>query len=464
MNTDQTLSGPAEPPIACGSATVRPRLLRVAALVTMLVQCGASHALEFGPYGMFSINGFAEISVTRANNQCPHVHPKVLGNEVSGCQFDPDSGRHKFWTDDVVPGRRLSTRDTVFTQTQLFVGAKYDLGNGYKVKGFLSQNWRDGVADTRGFWREKNVSISHEDYGMLTVGHIVSRTWGFADYPYGTNLGLSAAWATTGAGYRNLTQAFRYTSRVLDFANGDLVLEATYDRGDKAFTIHKPRFVELWAHYGTADVVIDAMVQDTRNGGPAAFGAGVFKGLFYSPIADSKVGGSGQSVAVVQTTYRLNPEVELSGGVRHNRWSGAYAAIVVAGPPQQWNNMFNVDWGGFLNGVNNPGYPASSTDLSLGARYRMDKWTFATGLTYLGKASTSNPLERGQSNSALVNTVKADYAYDENVTLSVFAGMIHYRHQGLSPLSMPSHATLNGIDSRATKVGNWFGVSAKYSF
>ena len=440
------------------------RVLKLAFLVAALATGSVGHAIEFGPDGMFSINGFGEIVLTRANNNCPSVHPKVGGNQASGCQFDPDTDRQRIWTDDVVPGRPLGTKDTVFTQTQLWLGAKYELGNGFKIKGTLSQNWRDGRSDTRGFWREKNVALSHEDYGTLTVGHMVSRTWAFADYPYGTNLGLAYTWAATGAGYRNLTQAVRYTSRKLDVANGDVVLEATYDRGNTAFTIHKPRFIELWAHYGIEDLSIDAMYQDTRNGGPSAFGANVFKGLFYSPIADSKVGGSGQSVAVVQATYQFDPQIEFSGALRHNRWSGAYAAIVVPGAQAQWNNMFNVDWGGTLNGVANPGYPASSTDFSLGARYRMDKWTFATGLAYLGKASTSNPSERGQSNSALVNTVKAEYAYDRELSFSVFAGMIHFQHKGLSPLSMPSNATLNNIDSRATKAGNWLGVSAKYSF
>ena len=443
---------------------VRPSVPKLAMLVAGCAVSGVGHALEFGPDGMFSIKGLAEVSVTRANNQCPFTHTKAYGLRANGCQFDPDPDRQRIWADDVVPGRPLTARDTVFTQTQLWLGAKYDLPNGFKVKGMLSQNWRDGVADTRGFWREKNVEISHEDYGSVAVGHMVSRTWLFADYPYGTNLGLSAAWATSGAGYRNLTQAVRYTSRVLDVADGDVVLEATYDRGNTAFKIHKPRFIELWAHYGREGLSIDAMVQDTRNGGASSFGANVFKGLFYSPIADSKVGASGQAVAVLQATYQLNPAIELSGGVRHNRWSGAYAVIVVTGPPDQWNNMFNVNWGGTLNGVANPGYSVSSTDFSLGARYRMDKWTFATGLAYLGKASTSNPLERGQSNSALVNTLKADYAYDQNLTFSVFAGMIHFRRQGLAPISSPSNAPLNNIDARTTKAGNWFGASAKYSF
>ncbi len=454
MNLHSSMLQPAAPRTAPPAGTTRVAWLQTGLLAATLALPTASHALEFGPDGMFTINGFGEVLVTRANNQCPS----------NGCQFDPDTDRQRIWTDDVVPGRRLSSKDTVFTQTQLWLGAKYDLGNGFKIKGTLSQNWRDGKSDVRGFWRDKNVAVSHEEYGALTVGHMVSRTWGFADYPYGTNLGLSYTWAATGAGYRNLTQAVRYTSRVLDVADGDLVLEATYDRGNTAFKIHKPRFVELWAHYGRGDLSIDAMLQDTRNGTPAAFGSAVFKGPFYSPIADSKIGGSGQSVALVQAIYQLNPSVELSGAVRHNRWSGAYAAVVVNGPPQQWNNMFNVDWGGFLNGVPNPGYAASSTDWSAGARYRMDQWTFATGIAHLGKASTNNPSERGQSNSALVNTVKATYAYTKELEFSVFAGMIHYKNKGLSPLSMPSNATINDIDSRVTKAGNWFGIGAKYSF
>lgn len=424
-------------------------------IAVILTAPAAGYAIDFGPDGMFSINGFAEITVTRSNNQCP----------TGSCQFSSETDRQRVWADAVVVGRSLEKNDKVFTQQQLWLGAKYDLPNGFKIKGTLSQNWRDGSVDFPGFWREKNVAISHEEYGALTVGHMVSRTWSFADYPYGTNLGFSYAWAATGAGYRNLTQAVRYTSRVLDVANGDLVLEATYDRGRSAFKINKPRFVELWAHYGKGDLSIDAMYQDTRNGSPMAFGAGIFNGIFYDPVADSKVGGSGQSVALVQAVYQVNPRIELSGALRHNRWSGAYAVIVEPRPIGAiWNNMFNVDWGGTLNGVDNPGYAARSTDFSLGARYRMDKWTFATGLVYLGQAKTQNPSERGQSNAALINTLKAEYAYSNELKLSAFAGMVHYRKQGLSPLSMASNAFINDIDSRVTRAGNWFGLGATYSF
>lgn len=432
-----------------------PRLpSRCLAVATLLTMVNVSHAIEFGPDGMFSLNGFGEVTVTRTNNQCPS----------NNCQLSPETDRQRIWADAVVPGLPLSDDDHMFSQAQLWLGAKVDLGQGFKAKATLSQNWRDGKEDTPGFWREKNLAVSHEDYGILTVGHMLSRTWLFANYPYGTNIGLSYAWGGTGAGYRNLTRAVRYTSRVLDVAEGDVVLEATYDSGDAGFRINKPRFLELWAHYGKGDLSVDAMYQDTRNGTPSAFGAAVFKGPFYDASADSNLGGSGQSVGLIQATFQVSPKIEISGAIRRNRWSGAYAVVALDGPPVQFNFPFNVNWFGSINGVTNPGYPATSTDMSLGARYRMDKWTFATGMAYLGKSSTSNPSERGQSNNALINTLQATYKHDHGMEFSIFGGMIHYRLKGLAPLSMPSNAMINGIDSRVTKAGNWLGVGAKYTF
>ena len=424
-----------------------------AALLALVVSVPAQ-AIEFGPNGMFSLKGFGEGTVTVGNNQCP----------AEGCQLSPETDRQRIWADAVVPGRKLSTDVTGFTQFQLWFDAKYDLGGGFNIKGTLSQNWRDGSIDIPGFVRERNLALSHEDYGVLTVGETVSRTWQFADFPFGSNLGLSSAWAGTGAGYRNLTRAIRYTSRVFDVAAGDMVVEATYDRGSDDFKINKPRLFELWTHYGKGDLSIDAMYQVSRNGIPSAFGAAAFYAPFYDPSADSRLGGSGQSMAMLQAIYQYSPKIELSGAVRRNQWSGAYAVVALDGPPAQFNFPFNVDWGGTLNGVANPGYSARSTDFALGARYRMEKWTFSTGLVYIGKASTSNPSERGQSNSALVNTLGATYNYGNGWEASAFAGMIHYRLKGLAPLGMPSNATINAVDSRVTKAGNWFGVGIKYNF
>ena len=428
------------------------KMLKLSLVAGYLALPGVSHALEFGPEGMFSLTGFAEVSLTRANNQCDK------------CQFDPETDRQRLWADDVVPGRALYSKTRWFTQIQPYLGAKYNLGKGFKVEALLSQRFRDGKVDVKDYWYEKNVAISHDDYGSLRVGHMTTRAWSLTDYPYASAFGLSDAFASTGSGYGMLTNAVRYTSRIFDVAAGDLVLEATYDRGNTEFKVNKPSFVELWAHYGRGALVVDVMIQDARNGQPVAWGHAPFRGPAYSSADDAKIGGSSQSVAMVMTRYKVNPQIELTAGLRRNRWSGAYAAIINPTGPQ-WNNMFNVDWGGSLNGVDNPGYSATSTDAMLGVRYRfLEKWVAATGMAYLGKAKTDNPLERGQSNTALINTVRLGYEYGNGLQFYGQAGMVHFKQQGLAPLSMPSHAAIQQIDSRVTKSGNWFGVGAVYSF
>lgn len=427
-------------------------VFKLGGLLALLSLSQAGHAIEFGPDGMFSLTGFAEVSVGRTNNQCDN------------CQADPDTDRQRIWTDTVLVGRPLYTDDTVFTQVQPYLGLKYDLGKGYKLKGLLSQRWRDGKRDVKGFYYEKNLSVSHEDYGSLQVGHMTTRTWSTTDYPYASPYGLSNAFANTGAGYGMLTNAVRYTSRIFDIAGGDVVFEGTYDRGDTRFKVNKPRFLELWAHYGKGDLVLEAMLQDTVNGGNVAWGHAPFRGPAYNAADDAKLARTSQSVAQVLGRYKVNSQWEVMGGLRRNQWSGVYA-IQTDAATQQWNNMFNVNWGGTLNGVANPGYSAKSTDWMLGATYKIDsKWSVSTGMVYLGRAKTANPLERGQSNTALINTLRVGYDYGGGLQFNVSAGMVHFKHQGLAPLSMPSHKAIENIDSRTTKAGNWFSVGAVYVF
>jgi hypothetical protein len=179
---------------------------------------------------------------------------------------------------------------------------------------------------------------------------------------------------------------------------------------------------------------------------------------------DTKLGGSGQSIAMAMARYQIDSHYEISGGIRHNRWSGAYAVITDSGPPSQWNNMFNVDWGGYLNAVPNPGYAATSTDLMIGLRYKTGPWTAHTGMAHLGKTKTSNPSERGQSNDALINTLGLSYDYGGGLVVYGLAGMVHYDHLGLSPMSMPGNSSFTNVDSRLSTSGNWVGLGAVYVF
>lgn len=422
------------------------------AMALMLMTSVSSHAIDFGPEGMFSLTGFAKVEAQRGSNHC------------NDCQVFPLENKQRIWADDLVVGRPYGTSNTNVSLFQPWFGAKYDLGQGYKFNALVSQRWRDGKEDIPGFWYEKNFAISHDDYGSVRVGAMTTRTWSMADYPYGTNIGVADVWGSSGAGYGLLTKAVRYTSRMFDVAEGDLVLEASYDQGNRDFKIHKPQFLELYAQYHKGDLVVDAMFQDTRNGNPQAWSHGPFTSLTPNIEDDANLGGSGQSIAMVMGRYQWDARLELSGGVRLNRWSGAYAVITAPGTQAQWNNMFNVDWNGQLNGVPNPGYAATTTDFMLGARYKMGQWTAHTGLAYLGKANTKNPSERGQSNSALINTLGLGYDAGQGLQVYGFVGVVNYSKLGLAPMSMPGNSAFTNVDSRVTRSGNWAGLGAVYVF
>jgi predicted porin len=418
--------------------------------------CADLHAVDFGP---FSLNGFAKAEIQRTSNYCPD------------CSLEPEENKQRAWADALQYGREYGTETVHLTLFQPYLGFKYALGGGFKFDALLSQRWRDGDEDIPGFWYDKSIALSHEDYGSVRIGAMTTRSWSVADYPYGTYLNVSDQWASSGAGYGLLTRAVRITSRPLDVFDGDLVLEATYDIGESGWNKNKPWLLELYAQYHRGDLVVDAMIQDSRNGTPSAWGHGPFTGLTPFPQDDSRLGSSGQSIAMAMARYSIDLHWQVGGGIRFNRWSGAYAQITKSAPGQldQWNNMFNVDWWcksavPARCDVDNPGYSARSTDVLLGLRYRTGPWTASTGMVYLGEASTDNPSERGQSNSTLYNTVGLSYDWGHGLQLYGFAGIVHYGQLGLSAMSMPGNSSFSGVDSRVSRNGNWFGLGALFVF
>jgi hypothetical protein len=430
--------------------------LRLCTVAAALALPMASQALDFGP---FSLTGFAKAELTRVSDYCPK----------EDCQIDQFASKEFPWADELVQGKAYGAGTTNVTLFQPYLAAKFDLPRGFKLSGLLSQRWRDGKEDFKGFLYDASVAVGHEDYGSLRAGAMQTRAWSMADYPFGTNIGLADAWGSSGAGYGLLTRAVRYTSRPLDVAEGDLVLEATYDMGKAGWQKNKPSFWEVWAHYGRGDLGVDFMYQNARNGTPSSFGHGPFTSLFYDRRFDASLGSSGQSIAMVMATYQVDSKIEISGGMRGNRWSGAYAKFLESrtvnpGGFDIWNNPFNVDWSKDLGGGVYKGYPATSLDVVLGARYKMGKWTASTGMVHLGAAATANPTDRGQSNSATINTLGLNYDYGQGIQLYGFAGMVNYARKGLAPISMPSNSAFSNVDSRLTTRGNWFGAGAVYTF
>jgi hypothetical protein len=456
MNIEPQAARPAAP-LRSGSVGARPaRPWRLALAASGVLLSTASPAIDFGP---FSLTGFAKAEVTRVSSYCPQEN----------CQVDQFATKQFYWADELVQGRAYGAGTTHVNLFQPYLSAKFDLPRGFKVSSLLSQRWRDGKPDFKGFVYDASVALDHEDYGSLRIGAMQTRAWAMADYPFGTNIGLADAWGSSGAGYGLLTRAIRYTTRPLDVLQGDLVVEGTYDMGKQGWHKNKPQFFEMWVHYGKGDLGLDFMFQDSRNGTPNAFGHGPFTSLFYDKRFDADLGSSGQSIAMVMATYQVDSKLELSGGMRGNRWSGAYAKLlssrfVNAEGYDIWNLPFNVDWSKDLGGGVYRGYPATSLDIVLGARYRFGKWTASTGMVYLGPAATANPSDRGQTNSAALNTLGLNYDYGKGLGLYGSVGMVNYARKGLSPLTMPTNSAFTNIDSRIKTRGNWITAGAVYTF
>lgn len=483
MNIEFKPATPAAPRLGLASGALRRCALPAVVAMAAVSWATPGLALDFGP---FSLTGFAKAEVSRASKVCgggPVNNLSTVGDpSSSACQLFPGENRERPWADALVLGREYGTRNGHITLAQPYLGAKFDLPMGFKVRGLISQRWRDGKIDIPGIWYEKNISISHEDYGSLLIGAFPTRAWAFADYPFGSDFSGGDTWASTGAGYGLNTKAIRYTARTLDVFNGDLVLEATYDQGDTSFKRNKPRFLELWARYYRGPLKLDAMYQDARNGPPVAWGHAPFTGVFYDAKYDDKIGSSGQSIAMMMARYEITPNIEVGLGVRHNRWSGAYAVCIDFVEGQcRYNNFFNVDFfGRDSKGVLSPGYAVTSNDFTAGVRYVHGKWSASTGVVYLSKASTNNPSERGQANSMIKGSIGGGYNFGNGLVASVGFSATAYGLQPqtwgcnilenrpagsctLGPRSVPDNNAAGG-DARVSRYSNGVSAGVTYSF
>jgi hypothetical protein len=439
----------------------RPALAVSALALAAALAAAPAAAVDFGP---FSLTGFAKAEFTRTTNVC------------EDCQRELGEARHRRWADDIVFGKPFGTRDSDVTLFQPYLGYKQKIGRGWEAFGLLSQRWRDGKVDLDGWLYERNVGVAHEDWGRLTVGAMTTRGWSVPDFPYsfkaissdfwGGGVGAATAFSDSGAGYGLLSRAVRYMTRPVEMLGGDVLFEATYDMGKSGWKKNKPQFLELYAKYIGRELLVDVIVQSAKNGEPVAWGKAPFGGLTPFPQDDPLLGGSSQGMALLMARHVISSKIELSAGIRFNRWSGAYAVQTTPGPLGRWNNMFNVDWGGVdAQGVPNPGYAARSTDLLTGLRYRInEKMTAGLGLVYLGRATTDNPSERGQSNTLTVGAASVGYTYNQYIQVYGSVSAYQFGRKGQAPLSIPAHNAHTNIDSRVADRGNSFGIGANFNF
>ena len=429
--------------------------IRAISLALLIGFTTSAAAYEYGP---FTLRGFAKLEGSQASNQCPD------------CSEFPDEDRQRSWADELADDAEYETTTGTLSLFQPYLGTQqFHLGQGFRASGLLSQRWRDGKQDIDGVWYEMNAMLRHEYYGFLQVGAFPTRGWSVADYPHGSLVGVADAWGSSGSGYGLLTRAIRYAFPLFDVAGGDLYAEYSYDIGAPGYTVHKPQFHEIYLQYVRGQMVVDFIYQYALNGLPSSWTHGPFRGLTAEAKHEDTEGleENEQSIALLMFRDYLTSTLELFLGVRHNRWSGNSAVIVGTADNGDflWNNMFNVDWDGELNGVSNPGYPASSTDGMFGLRYTHDhQWSFSTGTVYLGVADTDNPEERGQSNAMWLTTVGAGYKLRHDWNVYGFGGYVNFKEKGLAPLSMPAHSSFTGVDSRVKTHGNWAGAGIEYVF
>jgi hypothetical protein len=452
---------PSDPSSPSGPRPTRHTAALLLSALALAAATAPARAIDFGP---FSLTGFAKAEFTRTTNVC------------EGCQREDGEARHRRWADDIVFGRPFGTRDSDVTLVQPYLGYKQNVGKGWQVFALLSQRWRDGKVDLDGWLYERNVGLTHEDWGRLTVGAMTTRGWSVPDFPnsfnaissdfWGGGGASTPAWSDSGAGYGLLSRAVRYMSRPVEMFGGDVLLEATYDIGKSGWKKNKPQFLELYAKYIGRELLVDVIVQSAKNGEPVAWGKAPFGGLTPFPEDDALLGSSSQGMALVMVRHVIDGRIEVSGGIRFNRWSGAYAVQTTPGPLGRWNSMFNVHWGGFdANGVPNPGYAARSTDLMLGSRYRInEKMSAGLSLVHLGKAATDNPFERGQSNTLTVGTASIGYSLHKQLQVYGTASAYQFGRLGQAPLSIPAHTSFTNIDSRVADRGNSVGLGVNVNF
>lgn len=360
----------------------------------------------------------------------------------------------------------------------LSVGYAHEFDNAVKIEGRVTGRMRNNDADIFDHWViDAYGGISHPTAGSLHAGKMASRSWTRSDsfaYP----VGLSSPWAESGAGYGVFPQAVRYATREFETSLGKLRFEATVARAKRRAPINvgtvitkapSPEAYEIFVQFSNEKNLIELIYQDSKGGRQSSFA----KGAFYGAQGDTN-GPSGspgyrapdQSVLILQGTHWFNPQWNLSYGIKRNRWSGQQQQCDY-GPVSAIAFACYWDQPGFNYAVNAKLYSASSTDLMAGVSHVRNLWTFTAGAVQMRKASTKNPTEWGQSNSAVFANLgvyrKLPELYKD---LEVYAGVgrVTFDRQGPAPLSMPNNTAFFGADPRTAKsaVGYTIGANLKF--
>lgn len=326
----------------------------------------------------------------------------------------------------------------------------------------------DGAMLKRDF-TEAFFGISRPDLGALKLGTQLSRSWSRSD-AFSFPVGLSNAWADSGAGFGIFPKALRATSPMFIDGSGKLVAEITLathkrntflveqDRATEtgvAFNPNptKPRALEVFLQFSDSKNLIELTVQSAKGAKQSAFGKSALIGWIGDPdtipgvpSTPRNASAPSQSVVMLQGNHWPDPQNMFTWGLRRSQWSGSTASCNYSVAMAQC--IFGLD-PGFNYGPASEsylGFKARSFDALLGWSHYRGLYTYTIGAVYFGTASSENPIEWGQSNSAVhVNLGIARKIPEIHKGLTVTWGVSasHFNRIGPAPLSMPNNNFIN---------------------
>lgn len=422
---------------------------------------------------LWEISGFMKLEATRAG-----VAPRRVPPGDSLYLFD---ARNAFTTPPSAP--LVERRSSTLSLQQLTLGVSHETDSAVTYEARATYRWRAEADPGQWFrtpdidyrfggglsgtdWYEKLIGVSRPDLGHLRYGTQLSRSWARSD-SFSFPIGLSNQWAGSGAGLGILPEAIRLTSRTFEDGVGKLTAEVTLARdrlntrlvdqsrqtaNGTSFSPEpaEPLLLELFLQYSRPGHLVEFTMQSSRGARQASFGKAPLAGWIGDPdtiaplnIEPRRAGRPSQGVAMLQGNYWPRPQNMLTYGVRYNRWSGSAASCNYDGV----ECLFGMD-PGFNYGdpaTHYAGFRASTVDLMLGVSHYVGLYTFTAGLTHFGRASSDNPIEWGQRNSALSANLGAYRKLPEiHKGASVYGGLgwSRFGRIGPAPLSMPDNLFL----------------------
>jgi hypothetical protein len=426
-------------------------------------------------YGPLDVVGFAKEEFTVCDN-CSSILANPSTFDPRGVLNPPDPMVNQ-------PGDPHRSSSNLGL-AMLSLGLSHEFDNAVKIQALATGRERNNEADVFGnYLIDLYAGISHPQWGSLAVGKFSTRSWTRADsfaYP----MGLSTAWAESGAGYGVLPQGIRYAHRAVEIGLGKVSFEATFGTAGKREPLNaassvvappQPQMLELFVQYSNEKNLIELTYQQSSGGIQSSFA----KGAFYGAQGDTNgpVGKDGYSVPyedvfIAEGTHWFNEIWKMTYGLKRSEWSGQqqqcdYGPVVPTVANQEATHDCFWDQGGFNYASDQTARHAIEWDVMFGVGWTHKLWVLSAGAVRLNQAYTVTPTEWGQSNTATFLDFSIYRKVPEiNRYMEVYCGIGRtiFGRQGPAPLSMPSNVADGGADPRVTQSANHITLGANFNF